>query len=90
MREKRALLPLIFFLILPLSAAHIDWTIYYKESEPSPENSLVEMTQEETSPGYGGEYRDGLVDNFDYFTNRGYPSGYTQNAGNIGVGKYVL
>lgn len=90
MREKRALLPLVFFLILPLSAAHIDWTIYSKESEPSSGDLLVEITEGEINPDYDGEYRDGLVDNFDYFINRGYPSGYTQTAGSIGVGKYVL
>lgn len=89
MREKRVLLQLVFFLILPLSTAHIDWTIYSSELEPSSGDLLVEMT-EGINPDYDGEYRDGLIDNFDYFINRGYPSVYTQTAGSIGVGKYVL
>ena len=90
MREKGDLLLLVFFLILPLSAAHIDWAIYSKELEPSSGDLLVEMTEGEINTGYGGEYRDGLVDNFDYFINHGYPSGYIQTAGSIGVDKYVL
>lgn len=86
MREKRALLPLVFILFLPLSAANTGWITYSERSEPSAGDLLVEMTEGEINLNYDGDYRDGLIDNFDYFKNPGYPSGCIQTAGNTGSG----
>ena len=86
LREKRALLPLVFVLFLPLSAANTGWIIYSERSEPLAGDLLVEMTEEEIDLSYDGNYRDGLIDNFDYFKNPGYPSGCMQAAGNTGSG----
>lgn len=84
MSRKRALLPLVFILFLSLPAANADWILYPVETETSAGDLLADTTEGEINLGNDGEYRDGLIDNYDYFINPGYPSGYIQTAGNTG------
>lgn len=84
------LLPLVVILFLSLPATNVDWIIYSERLEPSAGDLLADTTEGELDFSYDGEYRDGLIDNFDYFINPGYPSGYIQNDENTGVGKYAL
>lgn len=86
MRGKRALLPLVFILFLLLPATNIDWIIYSERLEPSAGDLLADTTEGEIDQNNDGEYRDGIIDNFDQFINPGYPSGHIQNDGNMGSG----
>ncbi|MDQ1274808.1 MAG: hypothetical protein QG610_380, partial [Euryarchaeota archaeon] len=86
MRGKRALLPLVFILFLLLPATNIDWITYSERLEPSAGDLLADITEGEINQSNDGEYRDGIIDNFDQFINPGYPSGHIQNDGNMGSG----
>jgi hypothetical protein len=90
LRGKRALLPLVFFLFLLLSATKIDGIIYSEKLEPSAGDLPGDRTEVEINLNNNGEYRDGLIDNFDNFINPGYPSGNARLLGTYGVDKYVL
>lgn len=88
MSGKKVLLQLILILFLSLPAANTDRTIYSK-LEPSAGNLLTDTMEGEINLNYNGEYRDGLIDNFDNFVNPGYPAGYSQIAENTGVDEYA-
>ena len=75
---KRALLPLIFILFLVLSAANINGIKYTENSSLAAGGLITDLIKGEIKLINGGEYKDGLVDNFDYFKNSGYPLCYTQ------------
>ncbi|AKB65954.1 hypothetical protein MSMAS_2758 [Methanosarcina mazei S-6] len=59
-------------------------------SESSAGNLLTDTTEGEIKLNDSGKYRDGLIDNFDYFINPGYPSGHMRHSGNTGSDKYAL
>lgn len=86
MRGKRALLLLIFILFLALPVTDMDWTKYMENSGSATEDLLTNLTEEEIKRSIEGKYRDGIVGNFDYFINRGYPSGCTRAVGDTGSG----
>jgi hypothetical protein len=81
---KRALLPLVFILFLSLPAANACWILHSEETEPSSGDLLADTKEGEINLNNDGEYRDGLIDNFDNFINPGYPSGEIQTAVNTG------
>jgi len=86
LKGKRALLPLVFILFLSLPAANTDWVLYPEKTEPSAGDLLVDTTEGEINLGNDGEYRDGLIDNYDYFINPGYPSSEIRTARNTRSG----
>lgn len=90
MNGIRALLPLVFILFVSLPAANTDWIKYMERSEPSAGDQLMGTTEGEIKLDNSGKYRDGLIDNFDYFINPGYPSGHIRYSGKRGVDNYAL
>ncbi|WP_440945758.1 hypothetical protein ACSAZL_16875 [Methanosarcina sp. T3] len=84
MKGKRALLLFVLVLFLVHLAANISW-MKYMESSGSAEGDLpADLTEGEINLKNGGKYRDGVVDNFDYFINPGYPTGSMLVAENTG------
>lgn len=86
MRGKRALLRLVFILFFSHPTANIDWIRYMETSEISAGDLLTDTTEGEIKLSDDGKYRDGLIDNFDYFINPEYPSGNARISGNKGSG----
>ena len=86
MKGKRALLLFVFILFLVLPAANAAWIKYIDSSDSAEESLPADLIRGEIKLDNGGKYRDGVVDNFDYFLNPGYPAGATHAAGNIGSG----
>lgn len=84
MKGKRALLLFIFILFLVLPAANAAWIKSAGSSDPVAGDLSADLTEGEINLNNGGKYRDGVVDNFDYFINPGYPAGFTHAAENIG------
>ncbi|MDD3246294.1 MAG: hypothetical protein PHF18_05500 [Methanosarcina sp.] len=82
MRFKRALLPFVFILFLVLPATNIDWIKCMENSDSAAVDLPTELTEGELTNGNDGKYRDGVIDNFDYFVNPGYPSGFACANGN--------
>jgi len=81
---KRALLLFILILFLVLPAANTAWIKYVGSSDPEGGDLPADLTKEEINLNNGGKYRDGVVDNFDYFRNPGYPAGSTHASENTG------
>jgi hypothetical protein len=86
LKGKRALLPLVFILFIALPSANTDWIKYAENSGSTAGDLLTNPIEEEINRSYEGKYRDGVVDNFDYFINPGYPAGCTRTAVNTGSG----
>jgi hypothetical protein len=86
LRGKKALLPLVFVLFLALPAANINEIKHTENSNFAAGDLTTNPTKEEIKLIDNGEYKDGLIDNFDYFVNSGYPLCYTQTVENAGSG----
>jgi len=87
LKDRKALLLLIFFLFLALPAANVHW-IKHIESSGSASADLPEDLGE-GEIGISGDdetYSDGVIDNFDYFVNQEYLSSCTKITGNTGSG----
>ncbi|AAM04213.1 TPA: hypothetical protein HA338_16630 [Methanosarcina acetivorans] len=84
MKGKRALLLFVFVLFLVFPAANTVWIKYMGSSDPEAGDLPADLTEGEINLNNGGKYRDGIVDNFDYFRNPGYPIGYMHAAENTG------
>ena len=82
MRYKRALLLFVSILFFALSAANIDWIRYMENSSSAAGDLTTDLTEGEITRNDDGKYRDGVVDNFDYFLNPGYPLRFIYAAGN--------
>lgn len=82
----RALLPLVTILFLSFPATNANWIIHSERMELSAGDLPLGTTEGEINLSNDGEYRDGLIDNYDYFINPGYPSGQVQTADNRGSG----
>jgi len=82
----RALLLFVFILFIVLPAANTARIKYMESSGSSAGDLPADLTEGEINLNNGGKYRDGVVDNFDYFLNPGYPVESTQAAGNTGNG----
>ncbi len=76
MRGRTALLPLVLVLFLVLLATNTDWIKDIENPGSSAGDLLTDMTVGEISLSNNEEYRDGLINIFDYFINSGYLSGY--------------
>ncbi|KKH46734.1 hypothetical protein [Methanosarcina sp. 1.H.A.2.2] len=83
---KRALLLLVFILFIVLPAANIDWIKCMEKSGSAAGDLPTDLTEGEINRSNDGKYRDGVVDNFDYYLNPGYPAGFTHATGNRGSG----
>ena len=72
---RRALLPFIFVLILTFHTLNIQWYTGIENTKfvaADPSDSVIGRG---VSHNKSGEiYRDGIVDNFDNFTNPGFPA----------------
>ncbi len=76
------MLSFIFILFLVLPAANTDWIKCMENSGPASGNLPEDLTKGEITSNNDGKYRDGVVDNLDYFSNPGYPSGFACATGN--------
>lgn len=83
---KIVLLPLVFVLFLALPAANVNGIKHTENSDFAADDLLTSSTKGEMKLSNDKEYKDGLIDNFDYFINPGYPSGHTQTVENTGSG----
>jgi hypothetical protein len=86
LRYKRALLLFAFILFLAFPAANVDWIRYMENSGSAAGDLTTNLTDGEINQSNDGKYRDGVIDNFDYFLNPGYPAGFTHNGENTGSG----
>ena len=86
MKGKRALLPLAFIVFIALPFANTDWIKYAGNSGSTDGDLVTNPIEGEINRNYDGKYRDGVVDNFDYFINPGYPADCTRAAVNTGSG----
>ena len=57
-----------------------------ENSGPAAADLPTDLTEGEITNSNDGKYRDGVVDNLDYFVNPEYPSGFIHAAGNTGNG----
>ena len=86
MRYKRALLLFAFILVLAFPAANIDWIRHMENSGSAAGDLTTDLTEGEINHSNTEKYRDGVIDNFDYFLNPGYPSEFTHAGENTGSG----
>lgn len=74
---RRDLLPFIFVLILTFQTLNMQWYAGTENTNsmtihPSDRAGEIERNHNDSR----GTYRDGIVDNFDNFTNPGFPTEY--------------